>query len=429
MADELFGISESALDLLDELGIFEDEEETILGYPSLQALTHVQKSPTKIKRENPWGFFLPKDAADMINFQCDDKFWKPITFYSSADTAFNDATFDMKNVEGEQDIQTHEGFISQRFSFHVVAQSATEIYEIISQPGKMNRYKFVDIKWRKGGMTPAADLLRDRDADNRPTHRWVKRYLLKLVDFDGTPLHEGLIQYRAHGGAGGSFGYEVNQYFNALTTAYSKTRGKRVQPGAKFKATCRISLAVDLCKADQSTIAYLDPSVTVKPIEDKEFSRLSENQRTEMIQRDKKQPLKVLKRPLSSVMVSANSEFGKELLLASQEHADYSQPPNQNSESNVNGSASAVKEISAKGHIAQEMTQLHQDGSATMALDTGEDFIAFKASAEQANALLDTHAEIEIKVADEVLINYTVSATDTAPAVGATLANMKDEDF
>ena len=405
-------VADTALDFLE---MFAGEEEAVLGFPSIQALTHVQKSPTKIKKENPWGFYISSDVAEMINFQPDAGMWKPITFYSSADTPFNNAALKMDDVEGEADIETHTGFISQAFSFHIVAASGTEIYEIISQPDGPNRYKFVDVKWRDRNQTAAAELLNERTKDNRPTHRWVKRYLLKLVDKGGEPLHEGFVQYRSHGGAGGSFGYEVNQYQGALTTAYSKARGKRIQPGPQFKALCRISMGFDITKIDNATIGYLDPSLVIRPV-------ATVTKPEEVQKRDKKGDLRIVNRALSTLVVSPHSELGKELIAGTQDHADYAKPPSEQSAA----APAATTEKSFTGHLAAEMTQILEDGSAKSAIDTGEEFESFEIPAGDLMAVLDCTDAVQVTLKNGVLVSWG-QPSGVQPAVAA--ANYQNEDF
>ena len=434
--DDLFvNPNQETVDFTDFLDMFEDEEERISGYPSLQALTHIQKSTSKIKQQNPWGFFLPADAAELINFHPDaeGKHWKAITFYSSDETAFNDGSLDYESIKDEPGLQTHKGFISTGFSFHIVQASSTEIYEIVSMPDQPNRYRFVDLKWRNGSMTPAADLLKERTDDNRPTHRWVKRYLIKIVDKFGKPLHDGFVQYRAHGGAGGAFGFETSQYLNNLAKVYSQAKGKRVQPGPKFRSLCRLGMAFGLIKMDSSTIAYLDP-ITVTRVYPNSAIHLENGKedRVEMVKRDKKPDLKVLKKLLGEVCVHKDSELGQELLAGVEEHSEYANPPNNQNSDEANAPV-APKTQTIQGMIAKEMVVMQQDGSSKVSIDTGEAFISFTVPMDKV-AILDCEGRVEVTIEDETLVNFKSLAAPEQPAMAgatpaATPANFQDEDF
>lgn len=395
----LFQESTEVVDLDAILGMseFTEEESSISGFPSIQVLTHVQKAPNKIKKENPWGLYIPKDAAESLEFTADGSMWKPVTFYSSRDTPFNDAS--LTPLENEPDIEKHEGFVSQACSFHVVAQSQTEVYEIIYNEGP-NQYRYVDVKRRNGQLTKAAQLLDDRNDENYPTHRWVRRYLLKFVDEQGAPLHNSVFMYRAHGGAGGAIGYQINQYFGDIASVYSKARKARVRPGPSFQALCRLSMMFDITKPESARIGYLDPSLVVRPTD-----KLEEYKETE--KRGKKSDLSILRRPLAKLLVSPNSELGCELGALVKENAEFALPPS----NTVSGRDDEIAR-DVQGIILAETCQLFADGSCQGTLQSQEGLITFKAGPDYSH-ILDEDGPILVNLLGSRVLDF--KAISNAP--------------
>jgi|GEM_PF-6169422 len=253
------------------------------GYPYIQVLTHPNENPVKVKKERPWGFFLNQENADAIGFQPDDN-WKPCTFYTVEGESFANAVVSMTPEDiaeygkAGQEVTEHTGYLSHNLMFHLILNSQVEV----ETKGEKS-YRFVALRWHgdKAERQATEDLLKEVGEDGRKTHRWIQRYLIVIIGADGEPLHDGVIQWKAKGGAGGAFASELKEFNQNLNSAYGTGRGKsrlnlydrKNQYGGDNRAFVRMEMGFDLYKENKDTAPYLVPVACSAPVGDPAISK------------------------------------------------------------------------------------------------------------------------------------------------------------
>ena len=351
---------------------FEETEVEIGGIPIVQILTHSQDPVYKIKESHPWGIFLSEESAQTVNFKPDDN-WKPVTFYSIEGEGFNKAVYEVSDAarrhceQNNKQIQEHRGFLSTVLMCHVISQSETEIYQKnITNKGTF--YNFVGLRYEKRKETAAARLLDNRDEEGRPTHRWTRRLLLMIVDKAGNSLHEGGLQLKAKGGGGGSLLYDLGEFFRQADKAYSVLRGKRRGLNATGQAFLRIGMVFDLMDPGKESAPYLVPTFLSWPIipsgtgakvpDITEVGRGRKNERT----------LKLVNRPLTSMIVSRESDEGKAVNDLLEEFAGFKEPPSTNDDD-----SNGVETREIIGAIDQMVDPIFKPDEIEAVFDTGEE--------------------------------------------------------
>jgi len=267
----MFFNSMAAVELeADELGYLEEHEVEGGGLPYMQVLTHPNESIVKVKGARPWGIFLNSENAEAINFKPDAN-WQPVTFYTVEDEGFANAVLKISDADRKayetagQEITEHTGFVATTVMFHLIYQSETEVERKELYQGRPS-YKFAGLRWGSDEHKEAmSELLKERDDDDNPTHRWCQRYMFILIGADGNPLHDGVITYRAKGGAGGAFSMEMNELFKDLNDAYGKGKGNqrlnlfsgKNRHAGDMRSFVRLAVQFDLYKGGKDRAPYL----------------------------------------------------------------------------------------------------------------------------------------------------------------------------
>ena len=261
-----------------ELDYLEEHEVEGGGLPYLQVLTHPNESIVKVKGARPWGIFLNSENAEAINFNPDAN-WQPVTFYTVEDEGFANAVLKISDADRKayealgQEITEHTGFVATTAMFHLIYQSETEVERKELYQGRPS-YKFAGLRWGSDEHKESmGELLKERDADDNPTHRWCQRYMFILIGADGNPLHDGVITYRAKGGAGGAFSMEMNELFKDLNDAYGKGKGNqrlnlfsgKNRHAGDMRSFVRLAVQFDLYKGGKDRAPYLVPVGRVLP--------------------------------------------------------------------------------------------------------------------------------------------------------------------
>lgn len=399
------------------LSQYQEDEVEAGGLPYIQVLTHPNEDIIDVKDNRPWGLFLPTDNAEAVNFKPDAN-WKPVTFYTVEGQGFNQAVLAISDKKRaaytaeNREITEHTGFLATTLLCHFLYQSETEIEERIARNGK-TYYRFTDLRWRDGQPTPAAKLLGDRDEDDRPTHRWIRRFLLLPVSADGPPLCNLPLQYKAKGGAGGAFTYELQAFFNDVDKAYSQLRQKKVRLSKNRclgdgRTFLRAAFEFNLFKPGVATVAYLVPSARLQPLGKapsspaaiKAIARGKDNERS----------VNVMPVGLASLMLPRESSTAHLLNTLLQECAEFPLPPQPND---------AVPS-SAQGQILMGATDPHVtpdfllSGDVVTTFDTGSERLQITIPPAH-SALLDwTHAEVTVNADGRVQ-----QAIDLSPAAPA----------
>ena len=412
---------------------YEAEEVESGGLPYLQVLTHPNEDIIDTKESRPWGIFLNQENAEAIGFR-PDKNWKPVTFYTVEGQGFNQAVLEiserkLKAYQDEgRDIIEHAGYLSSMLMGHLLYQSATEIEKKVEKGGAIY-YQFEDLRWKEGEATLAANLLNNRDENDRPTHRWVKRFLLMLVDEDGALLHDKPLQLKAKGGAGGALASELQEFFGDLDKAYGELRGKRVRLSKNRyvgdgRTFVRFGLKFDLFKPGKDSAPYLVPAARIQPVGKQGVTSIKKVTRG----KDNERQVDLIPAFIGALMLDRASQAGQTLstLLAEFERFHL---PNQGREpiSRDYSPESIAGEHLFTGSIDHAVTPAFKpEGDVIATFDTGEERIQITIPLAH-SALLDW-ALATIKVQENEHGCVVVDAMEKAapPAQMATVGNLPD---
>ena len=324
----------------EDLAFIEEHESVGGGLPYLQAFTHPNEDPVDVKDARPWGFYINEEQAKEINFVPDVN-WKPITFYTVEGSGFDKAVLEMKPAkrtayekEGKT-ITEHKGFASTTLMFHLIYQSDTEVERKDEYQGKPY-YKFVGLRFGDESYNATMEaLLAERDGDNNATHRWSQRYMFILVDADGKPLHDGVVTWRAKGGAGGAFSMEMREVFKDLIDAWAKGKGNsrlRMFPShnrhaGDMRSLVRLGMQFDLYKSGADRAPYLSPISRVLPTGDPTETKAKDAKRGKDGDRTIKLYPSLLAHGNSTpMMVASTSELGQRINAAIEEYASFPLP-------------------------------------------------------------------------------------------------------
>jgi hypothetical protein len=324
----------------DDQVFVEEHESTGGGFPYLQSLTHPNEDAVDVKDARPWGFYINKEQAEGINFVPDAN-WKLITFYTVEGSGFDKAVLEMKPAkrtayekEGKT-ITEHKGYASTTLMFHLIYQSDTEVERKDEYQGKPY-YKFVGLRFGDESYNATMEaLLAERDGDNNATHRWSQRYMFILVGADGNPLHDGVITWRAKGGAGGAFSMEMREVFKDLNDAWGKGKGNsrlRMFPGKNrhagdMRSLVRLGIQFDLYKSGADRAPYLSPIGRVLPTGDPTETKVKEAKRGKDGDRIiKLYPSLLVHGNSTQMMVAPTSELGMRINAAIEEYASFPLP-------------------------------------------------------------------------------------------------------
>jgi len=398
----------------DDQVFVEEHESTGGGFPYLQSLTHPNEDAVDVKDARPWGFYINEDQAKEINFVPDTN-WKPITFYTVEGSGFDKAVLEMKPAkrtayekEGKT-ITEHKGYASTTLMFHLICQSDTEVERKDEYQGKPY-YKFVGLRFGDASYNATMEaLLAERDSDNNATHRWSQRYMFILVGADGKPLHDGVITWRAKGGAGGAFSMEMREVFKDLIDAWAKGKGNsrlRMFPGSNrhagdMRSLVRLAIQFDLYKSGADRAPYLSPIGRVLPTGDPTETKVKEAKRGKDGDRIiKLYPSILVHGNSTQMMVAPTSELGLRINAAIKEYASFPLP-NQ-------GKDGEAETVAPSGPIAWYGSGIVDAASVT-----------YRTDGWAVMQLLTESAAITLMVEDQELADTLVGAVGNVTVEGA----------
>ena len=367
----------------DELSYLEEQEVEGGGLPYFQVLTHPNESVVKVKGARPWGIFLGTENAEAINFKPDDN-WKPVTFYTVEDEGFANAVLTMSDADRKayeaagQEVTTHTGYVSNTLMFHLIYQSETEVERKELYQGKAS-YKFVGLRWGDDDHKEAmSELLKERDADDSPTHRWCQRYAFILIGQDGNALHDGIITWRAKGGAGGAFASEMKEVFKDINAAYGVGKGNRRlnlfaaknHYAGDTRSFVRLAMVFDLYKEGKDRAPYLVPVGRVLPTGNPEETKVRQAARGKNDERKVDlYPSLLIHGSNSQMLVPQSSPMGQRIREAIEEYKLFPLPM-QGREREATEATAEDRPYHGKGIVDAASMVASSEGWATLSLLT-----------------------------------------------------------
>jgi hypothetical protein len=207
-----------------------------------------------------------------------------------------------------------------------------------------------------------------------------------LVGADGNPLHDGVVTYRAKGGAGGAFSMEMNEIFKDLNDAYGKGKGNqrlnlfsaKNHHAGDMRSFVRLAMQFDLYKGGKDRAPYLVPVARVLPVGNptdlkmnppgeykfKEVVRGKDGDRTVKLY-----PQLLIHKESSNMLVLQASPMGERIRAAIEEYKSFPLPM-QGKESEGTESGIAERPYQGKGLIDPASLKTSPDGWATLNLLT-----------------------------------------------------------
>jgi hypothetical protein len=260
-----------------------------------------------VKDGGKFGIFISAEQAEMANFVPDDT-WQP------TEVGFS----------GKED--TTVGFITQNPRLVVIHQSKAEVQY---RTDTNSRYKFLDLYWNNGAITPAGELAKK----DKELHKIVTRHLVLFLGKDDKPLHSEPIQYTSKGAFASSLSVELNNLYTATgesLAAYQKSLGVR-SPGKvltqKARAFCTFQMSISWTRNSDDKSPYCYPSQIVHAAlnADEVGTEKIFNRKV----KDKFREVLVKKVALDKVLLDMNSPAGEFITQWYQEHLSFSKPNKQ----------------------------------------------------------------------------------------------------
>ena len=263
-----------------------------------------------IKDGGTFGLFISAEQADLAGFMPDNT-WQP------TEVGFS----------GKEDPTV--GFVTQNPRLVVIHQSKTEVQ---FRTDANSRYRFLDLYWNNGAITPAGELAKN----GRELYKIVTRHLVLFLGENGQPVHSAPIQYTAKGAFASSLSVELNTLYASAgesLAAYQKSLGAR-SPGRvltqKAKAFCAINLSINWTRNSDSQSPYCYPSQVVHPAlntheigSEKIFNRKV---------KDKFREVLIKKVALDQVLLDMKSPAGELITSWYQEYQSFQRPNKQTEE-------------------------------------------------------------------------------------------------
>jgi hypothetical protein len=413
----------------------EEHESTGGGLPYLQALTHPNEDTVDVKESRPWGFYINQEQAESINFTPDTN-WQPVTFYTVEGSGFDKAVLEMKpakrkayEAEGRA-ITENKGYISSTLMFHIIYQSDTEVERKDTYQGKPY-YKFVGLRFGDDDHNALInDLLGERDTDDNPTHRWSQRYMFILVGADGKPLHDGVVTWRAKGGAGGAFSMEMREVFKDLNDAWGKGKGNsrlRMFPGKNrhagdMRSLVRLGIQFDLYKSGADRAPYLSPIGRVLPTGDAAETKVREAKRGKDGDRTiKLYPSLLVRGTATQMMVAPTSELGRRINAAIEEYASFPLPNQGKDSEDTAATPTGPIEYKGSGVVDAASVTFQTDGWVNLSLLTDSGPLTLLVEDQElADTLVGSQGQVTVQGVRSPDGTVIVSAVETtAPAPDA----------
>lgn len=257
-----------------------------------------------VKDGGQYGFFISAEQAELAGF-IPDETWQPTSM----------------GFSGKEELTI--GFITQNPQLVIIHQSKTEIQH---RADTSSRYRFLDLYWSNGAVTPAGELAKK----NKDLYKIVTRHLALFLGLNGQPLHTEPIQYTAKGAFASSFSVELNNLYAATgesLAAYQKALGIR-SPGKvltqKARAFCVINFSINWTRNSDAQSPYCYPSQIVHPA-----LNADEVGTTKILNRkvkDKFREVVVKKVALDKVLLDMNSHAGELVTSWYQEYQNFPKP-------------------------------------------------------------------------------------------------------
>jgi Family of unknown function (DUF5895) len=276
----------------DYLKEFDDDVTVSTTIPYLQIQNPPNIALSQIKKLNPpWGWFVPNDQSELVNFTPNDRF-VPTRLTFGEDTA----------TPREVD-----GWLTRRPRCVIIYRSAA----IEVQEKSKNGWRFVGEAYRSGAFTDWGE----KANSDKENYRLRTRFLLLFVDDNNEPLHQSPLRLGLGRGTGGSFGSEVKIFRSEIERVFFKLR----EQAQKSLFDCAHALAVldlelGVHKGDGKA-PFVTPIRRLAPaVSDVGIERVSDRG---------KRKITLIGTPIESLLISKNSDAGRLILQLREDYADF----------------------------------------------------------------------------------------------------------
>lgn len=334
-----------------DLEEFAEELEESGRLPHCQVINAGGKVAKTIEKD-PYshGIVIPDESAEAVDFKPDDN-W----------------------THGEE-ISIHplskvvvDGFVARNVLISVISHGELEIQEKVN-----DRWRFLDLAYRKGKLTSAGQFYEDEKKNQESPYRKVRRWLLLFLGKDSKPLHSRPLQFTTKGAFGSSLSQEYQKFQNELGQAYRKTI-KAKFPNRKISGAVlnRDTQALTIFPAtlgfhipkDNNKSAFTCITERIAPAFGEDIGQTIEEGR-------KERKVKLTGYNVAGLMVPAKSELGQVIVDLRNEFATFSEP----NRGLAVDAEPAEHQVSAVGNWDPTTVQFHTNGDvfAVFASDTGD---------------------------------------------------------
>ena len=276
----------------DFLTEFDDDITASESIPYCQVQNPKNLSLSEIRQYNvPWGIFVPTDQAEFVELATLD-------YFTPTRLIFDQDTPQQREIDG---------FLTQHIRFVLIHRSAAiEVQE------KMNNgWKYVGEAYRKGKITKYGELA----SQDREYYRLRTRYLLLFLDENNKPLHHIPLRLGLGAGTGGSISEEIKVFRGEIERVFFKLRQhpqKALSDRAHALTVLDIKLGVH--KGDGK-------APFVCPVE--RLAPAIEQVGVEKVVERRERKVKLVGRPIESLMIPKSSETGQLILSLWEQYQDF----------------------------------------------------------------------------------------------------------
>lgn len=288
------------------------------------------------KLNAPYGIFVPTEQAEACDF-------KPTEDWTEETITFGDAPNEV----------TIDGYLTNKPRMVVIHRSQLEVQEKTE-----NGWRFVGLAYEKGRETKLWQDAKETDPKHEQ-YRSTTRLLFLFLDKNNNPLHSEPIQLTARGGFGGSFGFELREFYKNIDAVYfkaAKLAGKNPKGGSLDDQAH--ALAIMDCQLGYFKPEGYSPFVCV----DKRLTpAIDAIGQTKSVDR-KERKVELTGVDLWSILLTKKSETGKTILSHYEAFGDFSKPNMGRDAGEEVGSPVAANYL-ATGTIDDASFEYHTDGS------------------------------------------------------------------
>jgi hypothetical protein len=374
-----------------DLQEFADELQESGSLPYCQIINAGGKVAKTIEKDPySFGILIPDESAEAVDFQPDNSWThgEEISIHPLSKATVN-------------------GFVARDVLISVISHGDLEIQEKVN-----DRWRFLDLAYRKGKLTSAGQSYEDEKDNTENPYRKVRRWLLLFLGKDLKPLHSRPLQFTTKGAFGSSLSQEYQKFQNDLGQAYRKAMkaqfpdrkisGAVLSKDAQALTIFPASLGFHIPK-DNNRSAFTCITERIAPAFGDAIGQTIEEDRGE-------RKVKLTGYNVTGLMVPAKSELGQFVVDLRNEFATFSEP----NRGLAVDTEPAEHQVSAVGNWDPTTVQFHGNGGVTavFASDTG-DRIPFDIPVDKS----------ELPEAD-----VTISVIGTVPADGgnATLVSWEE---